>query len=144
MEDIQINEERLLEWQEKNTKINSSWLDKIYNKTNNYISQHFHEVLFNYREWKKLMTTSEQSLKNTYEMYKKLPVYYSTGFCPYYFKQKDYVKFKSSWDIYSRFAKNPNNTECYKFLTKWSSGQQRHGSISYGILDFEEMFITCN
>jgi len=143
MEDIQINEERLSEWLEKNSQPKLSWVDKLYHKTNHFISMYFHEVSWNYQEWKERMMDSNQKIEYLTMFFKLYPHFHNdTGFCARYFKQKDYVRFKTRWDTYSRLAKNPTITEFIEFQSKWIPGVEKTGVPFCGIFDFEELFIN--
>ncbi len=143
MEDIQINEEALLEWRQKNFKSNQSWVDKLYHKINHYISRYFYEVSFNYKEWKKRMITSNQRIEYLTKLYEAYPHSGNpTGFNPYFFHQKDYVKFRTRWDAYSKMVNEPTITGFVKFQRKWPLGVEKTNTPPGSIIDFEAMFIN--
>jgi hypothetical protein len=139
MENIQINEEALLEWRQKNYK-KTSWVDKLYLKTNHYIFRYFHEVSCNYKEWKKRMMASTYGLKYYSPAFKN--IYFPTGFSPYFFHQKDYVRFRTRWDAYAKMANEPTITGFVEFQRKWPLGVEKTNTPPGNITDFEAMFIN--
>jgi hypothetical protein len=144
--DIEINEKSFLEWQEeKHKQLKQNWIDKLYNKVNKSIDQYFYEINYNFKEWKCWMVKSNNDIKKLYNKKEILGLSLRGGF-PYYhaYFHRDSFKIKTSWDIYSKMAKNPTITEYIKFVETWKNGGKNKGITkpNANSFDFEDMFIN--
>jgi hypothetical protein len=134
-----INEEALLEWQEKNKKPKQS----LYSKVNTAIANYFKEVNYNFTEWKRWMRGNVVLLDIcNYDYFNRKYIVTPKLFNPKYFESISYVKYRSPYQVYSKLAKNPTVTEFVKFVDNWKDGVTRGFPKSGKVFsDFEDMFI---
>lgn len=129
-----INEEALLEWQEKNKKPKQS----LYTAISNY----FKEVNHNFTEWKRWMRNKDILWNQDYDYFNRKYIVTPQVFSPKYFESISYVKYRSPYQVYSKLAKNPTITEFVKFVDNWKDGVTRGFPKSGKVFsDFEDMFI---
>jgi hypothetical protein len=150
MEDIQINEQALLEWQEKykkNKPKELNWIDKFYIKVNQSITKYFYKVSWNFTEWKRIMMTGNEELKSLYEsrklLYKSTSVYFPTGLSGY-FGADSYVIYRTPWEVYSKMTKEPTITGFIEFTRKWKLGTTKEGFPLGRFTNFEDMFLNAD
>jgi hypothetical protein len=150
MEDIQINEQALLEWQEKYKKNKPkalTWIDNLYNKVNLSISRYFRKVSWNFKEWRDIMRMENEEVKSLYEsrrlLYKSTSLYFPTGLSAY-FCADGYVRYRTPWEIYSKIVKNPTITGFVEFTRKWKPGTTKEGFPPGKLTDFEAMFLNAD
>lgn len=131
-----------LEYQEKYKKPRLSWIDKLYHKTNTIIKDYLKEVTSNFNDWKKWMV-DHRVYSIEWDYLKRDYVYIKSPFNPTYFQSKDYVRYRSYYQVYSKLAKNPTITEFVKFIDNWKDGVTRGFPKSGKVFsDFEDMFIN--